>query len=126
MNQLLTSPTWPSTTCRSHTGSPWPLPGVWLTGEDERINTAHELVALAVPALVRLRTSALLADAAPEPVAGESELALESAGALRLLDRALVVHGRDHGYLTDAWCQHAHVASADATSLTAVADSAAP
>ena len=85
--------------------------GVWLTGEDERISTAHELVALAVPALVRLRTTALLADADPEPVAGESELALESAGALRLLDRALAVHGRDHGYLTDAWCQHAHVAA---------------
>jgi hypothetical protein len=85
--------------------------GVWLTGEDERISTAQERVALAVPALVRLRTSALLADAAPEPVAGESELALESAGALRLLDRALAVRGRDHGYLTDAWCQHAHVAA---------------
>lgn len=85
--------------------------GVWLTGEDERSSTAQELVALAVPALVRLRTSALLADAAPEPVAGESELALESAGALRLLDRALAVHGRDHGYVTDAWCRHAHVAA---------------
>ena len=85
--------------------------GVWLTGEDERSSTAEELVALAVPALVRLRTSALLADAAPEPVAGESELALESAGALRLFDRALAVHGRDHGYLTDASCRHAHVAA---------------
>jgi hypothetical protein len=49
-----------------------------------------------MPALVRLRTSAL---------------ALESAGALRLLDRALAAHGRNHGYLTDAWCQHAHVAA---------------
>lgn len=61
--------------------------GVWLTGEDECTSTAHELVALAVPALVRLRTSALLADSAPEPAPGYSELALESAGALRLLDR---------------------------------------
>jgi hypothetical protein len=38
---------------------------VWLTAEEERIGGAHELVVLAVPALVRLRTPALLADAAP-------------------------------------------------------------
>ena len=84
---------------------------VWLTAEEERISGAHELVVLAVPALVRLRTPALLADAAPEPAAGCSELALESAGALRLLDRALAAHARDHGYLTDAWCEHAHNAA---------------
>jgi hypothetical protein len=85
--------------------------GVWLTAEEERISTAHELVALAVPALVRVRTPALLADAAPEPAAGFAELACESAGALRLLDRALFSHGRDHGYLIDRWYEHAYVAA---------------
>ena len=57
--------------------------GVWLTAEEERVSTAHELVALAVPALVRLRIPALLADAASEPAVGFTELACESAGALR-------------------------------------------
>jgi hypothetical protein len=32
---------------------------VWLTAEEERISGAHELVVLAVPALVRLRTPAI-------------------------------------------------------------------
>ena len=81
--------------------------GVWLTAEEERASAVHELVALAVPALVYLRTPALLADAAVEPTARFGGLALESAGALRLLDRALAAHGRDHGYLTDVWIQHA-------------------
>jgi hypothetical protein len=63
--------------------------GVWLTAEEERSSIAHELVALAASALVRLRTPALLADAAPEPAVGYSELALESAGVLRLLVAAL-------------------------------------
>jgi hypothetical protein len=85
--------------------------GVWLTAEEERVSASDELVALGVPTLVRLRTLALLADAAVEPVAGLGELALEAAGALRLLDRALVAHRREHGYVTDCWCQHAHYAA---------------
>jgi hypothetical protein len=64
-----------------------------------------QLVALAVPALVRLRTPVLLADAANERAAGSSELALESAGALRLLDRARTrqpVHRRRAAHPTAA------------------------
>jgi hypothetical protein len=82
--------------------------GAVLSPEDERLSAADELVALALPPLVRLRAVALLADA--RQVLNDelaAELAREAAGALRLVDAALSAHGRQHGYLTAAWLDRA-------------------
>ena len=76
--------------------------------EHERLAAPDELVALALPGLVRLGAFALLVDgaSAPSPECAGA-LAREAAGVLRLLDRALAAHGRDHGYRVAAWLEHA-------------------
>ena len=76
--------------------------------EHERLAAPDELVALALPGLVRLGAFALLVDGASDPSrACAGALAREAAGVLRLLDRALAAHGRDHGYRVAAWLEHA-------------------
>lgn len=76
--------------------------------EHERLAAPDELVALALPGLVRLGAFALLVDGASNPPPEwAGALAREAAGVLRLLDRALAVHGRDHGYRVAAWLDHA-------------------
>jgi hypothetical protein len=76
--------------------------------EHERLAAPDELVALALPGLVRLGGFALLVDAASEPAPECARaLAREAAGVLRLLDRALAAHGRDNGYRVAAWLEHA-------------------
>jgi hypothetical protein len=76
--------------------------------EHERLAAPDELVALALPGLVRLGAFALPLDgaSAPSPECAGA-LAREAAGVLRLLDRALAAHGRDHGYRVAAWLEHA-------------------
>jgi hypothetical protein len=80
----------------------------------ERLAAADELVAVAVPELVRLGVLALVADGGPRPPREcASALSCAAATVLRLLDRALAAHGRDTGYAVDAWlervfeCAHA-------------------
>jgi hypothetical protein len=86
--------------------------GVMLDAEEEGIAAADELVALTLPLLVRLGASALLADSALRaPRECATALARESAGVLRLLDRALAAHGRDNGYGAPAWLEHAYRAA---------------
>ena len=76
--------------------------------EHERLAAPDELVALALPGLVRLGAFALLADGASDQSPERAgALAREAAGVLRLLDRALAAHGRDHGYRVAAWLDHA-------------------
>jgi len=76
--------------------------------EHERLAAPDELVALALPGLVRLGAFALLVDAASEPSPECARaLAREAAGVLRLLDRALAAHGRDNGYRVAVWLEHA-------------------
>ena len=79
--------------------------GVWLTGEDERISTAHELVALAVPALVRLPNDRA-AGGCRRPSRWRAKASWRSSrpGRCACLTGRSPSHGRDHGYLTDAWC----------------------
>lgn len=81
----------------------------WVIGlEDERPAAPDELVALTLPGLVRLGALALLADGtSDQPPECARALAREAAGVLRLLDRALAAHGRDHGYRVAAWLEHA-------------------
>jgi hypothetical protein len=67
--------------------------------QDERVASPDELVALALPGLVRLSALALLTDGtSDQPLECARALAREAAGVLRLLDRALAAHGRDQGY----------------------------
>jgi hypothetical protein len=82
--------------------------GVVLTPEDERLSGPDELVALALPPLVRLRAVALPADSGPSRRAAvDGALAREAAGVLRLIDCALTEHGHQHDYLTGAWRERA-------------------
>lgn len=89
--------------------------GAVITAEDERLSDADELVALALPPLVRLRAIALLADVCDAPCdLLATDMAHVAASTLRLVDRALAAHGRQHGYLTAAWLQDAwHCAHAE-------------
>jgi hypothetical protein len=82
--------------------------GAVLSADDERLSAADELVAVALPPLVRLRAVALLADAR-QALNDElaAELARAAAAVLRLVDAALSAHGRQHGYLTAAWLDRA-------------------
>src|SRR3954469_883440 len=91
---------------------------------DERLAAPDELVALAVPQLVRVGRLALICDS-------ELELPCECARALtraagtvvRLLDRALLAHARDVGYARDAWLagafECAHVRARVIATITA-------
>jgi hypothetical protein len=74
----------------------------------EPLGTPDELVASALPSLARLRALAALADAsdAPDPVVAGA-LARTAAATLRLLDRALVAHGRAHRYPIGVWRERA-------------------
>jgi hypothetical protein len=63
-----------------------------------------ELVALTLPELVRLGALALLADGSPGPPRECAKVvSREGVAVLRLLDRALAAHGRDHEYGVTAW-----------------------
>jgi hypothetical protein len=80
--------------------------------EHERLAAPDELVALALPGLLRLGALALLADVDSElPLDCARALTREAASVLRLLDRALAAHGRDHGYRIAAWLEHTLVAA---------------
>jgi len=82
--------------------------GRTLDPDAERVAAPDELVALALPALVRLGAFALLADGGCNPPSECAKaLGREAAGMLRLLDRALAAHARDHGYPVGAWLEHA-------------------
>jgi hypothetical protein len=73
--------------------------------EEERLAAPDELVAHTLPGLARLSALALLVDGAT--IACAVALSREAAGVLRLLDRALTAHGRDHDYEVGAWLEHA-------------------
>src|SRR4051794_4542830 len=84
--------------------------GYVLNRDDERVAPSDELVALAAAELVDLGAVAALVGAreqVPEELA--AILARCAAGPLRLLDRALAAHGREHGYQVDVWREYASV-----------------
>jgi hypothetical protein len=86
--------------------------GHMLDADAERVAAPDELVAVTLPALVRLGAFALLADGASDPPCEcATALGRESAGVLRLLDRALAAHARDNGYAVLAWLEHAYRAA---------------
>src|SRR5688572_7073087 len=67
--------------------------------DEERLAAPVELVAVTLPELVRLGAVALLADGGTRaPSECAKVVSREGASVLRLLDRALAAHGRDHGY----------------------------
>src|SRR3954466_8671821 len=67
-----------------------------------------ELVALTLSEFVRLGALSLLAAGSPDPPRGCAKLVSRNGVAvLRLLDRALAAHGRDHGYSVAAWLNRA-------------------
>ena len=76
--------------------------------DEERLAAPDELVALTVPELVRLGALAFLADASAGPPRECAKvISREAVAVLRLLDRTLAVHGRDHGYSVAAWLTQA-------------------
>lgn len=76
--------------------------------DEERLATPDELVALTLPDLVRLGALALLADGSLGPPRECAKVvSREVVAVLRLLDRALAAHGRDHGYSVAAWLDQA-------------------
>ena len=86
--------------------------GCVIEAELERTAAPDELVALTLSGLVRLGSYGLLADGSPGPAPGFADaLSRESGSVLRLLDRALAAHGRDHGYPVAAWLDHALTAA---------------
>jgi hypothetical protein len=66
---------------------------------EERLAATDELLAAALPALMRIGGRLMTAAV----VAGSAAVARDTAGVLRVLDRALAAHGRDHGYDVEAW-----------------------
>ena len=95
--------------------------------EHERLAAPDELVALALPGLVRLGGFALLVDGTSDPSSECARaLAREAAGVLRLLDRALAAHGRDHGYRVAAWLEHALGAAQASAAVSRVEVDAMP
>jgi hypothetical protein len=95
--------------------------------EHERLAAPDELVALALPGLVRLGGLALLVDGTSDP-SPECARALsrEAASVLRLLDRALAAHGRDHGYRVAAWLEQALAAAQASAGVSRVEVDAMP
>jgi hypothetical protein len=87
--------------------------GCVLHPDAERLAAADELVAVALPELVRLGVLALVAEGQETPPSVcASALGRAAATVLRLVDRALDAHARDTGYAVHAWHQraweHAH------------------
>src|SRR3954454_16890731 len=71
---------------------------------DERLAAADQLVAFAVPELVRVGRVALICDGDLElPRDCARALTRATGSAVRLLDRALAAHARDLGYAPGAW-----------------------
>ncbi len=87
-------------------------------GDFLRVSAAYELVALTLPELVRLAGLALIADGPDWPQECARAARDNAAAVLRLLDRALLAHGRDAGYEIDAWRQRATI---EAFTIAAVA-----
>jgi len=92
-----------------------------LDGERERAHTAHTLMCLSIEPVLTVAVScecfqaqaAIVGDpASPLLHPGLRRLRTSSAGATRLMSRALEVHARDTGYLPDAWAERAHEAAA--------------
>jgi hypothetical protein len=79
--------------------------GVALPPAAERLAAVDELVAAALPRLVRLGALAMTGNLPEEP--SEPALGREAAALVRLLDRALTTHGRDEEYDVAAWREHA-------------------
>jgi hypothetical protein len=77
--------------------------GVWLAPEDERLAATDELLAEAIPGLVRLGSLIAAHALSPDHGAWTPTLQRQLAGVVRLLDRALAAHGRDNGYAVTAW-----------------------
>jgi hypothetical protein len=79
-----------------------------LDPECEHAAAVEDLVALTVPELPSLGVFAMLAECRPEPcVECARALSFRAACVLRLVDRALAAHGRDHGYPVTAWLERA-------------------
>ena len=88
--------------------------------EAERRAATDELVAVTLPALVRLGILAMLAESSREPSqACASALGRNAADVLRLLDCALAADGRDNEYPVDVWLEHAfRAAHSQAAAIT--------
>ena len=81
-----------------------------LCPDEERLAAPDELVAQTLPELVRLGALALLVDgSSATPRECAKVVSREGVAVLRLLDRALAAHGRDHGYSVAPWLNHAVV-----------------
>src|SRR4051794_2913006 len=83
--------------------------GLTIDPELERVSATDELVALTLPELVRLGALAVIADGPDWPQECARAARQDAAAVLRLLDRALLAHGRDAGYTVDAWREHASI-----------------
>src|SRR5436190_2250060 len=83
--------------------------GLTIDPEIERVSAADELVALTLPEPVRLGALAVIADGSEWPRECARAARQDAAAVLRLLDRALLAHGRDAGYTVDAWREHASI-----------------
>ena len=82
--------------------------GAMLDLERESSGCAKEFVMSALEPLIRLYEIALLVDhVGPDGADAHRALANASACLLRLIDRALVAHGRDHGHQIDGWRRRA-------------------
>src|SRR4051794_13244572 len=77
--------------------------GVLVAPCDERVAATDELLASAIRGLLRLGTLAAVALVAADDTRCTAVLQRQAAAVLRVLDRALAAHGRDHGYDVDAW-----------------------
>jgi hypothetical protein len=77
--------------------------GGMLALAEERLAATDELVAMAVTGFVRLGTLAALAAVSRGAESYRVALGRKAAAVLRLLDRALAAHGREHGYDAAAW-----------------------
>jgi len=71
--------------------------------DEERLAATDELLAAALPVLMRVGNRFVAAAISRRDPRLGNALAREAAATLRLLDRALIAHGRDHGYDPEAW-----------------------
>ena len=91
--------------------------GAIVTVAEERVAGADELLAHAPRELVLLGELAAFTSL---PVLAEDcrqPLEHAAAGLLRVLDRALLAHGRDLGYRVDAWREHVTISAATVAAM---------
>jgi len=71
--------------------------------DEEGVAATDELLAAALPALLRIGTRLSAAVITAADTRSRKHLVREAAAVVRLLDCALTAHARDNGYTPDAW-----------------------